>query len=440
MTDTPLTTAPGDTGLSEDVIDLEPDQIPEEERAPKPSGRESQLGDLLHSITSSGALLTILAVLMSLIGGAVLIAITDPTVGKTSGYFFSRPTDTLIAIWNAVSGAYISLFRGGVYDFEAPTFAAGIESLFNSIGYATPLIAAGLGIAIGFRTGVFNIGGQGQILIAGACAGFVGFAWPMPAGLHLIVAIIAAFIGGAFWAGIAGFLKARTGAHEVIVTIMLNYIALYLVDYLLHTPLLRAPGSQNPISPAELPTAVFPLLLGSQFSLNIGFLFVIAGTIVASWLLNRSSLGFKFRAVGENPRAARVAGINVNRVFIAALVISGIFVGFAGAYEVLGQTTTGFTNGLDVGIGFSAITVTLLGRSRPWGVFGAGIFFGVFQAGGYLMQASQGIDIDILTVVQSVIVLFIAAPPLVRAIFHLPSPGPRKKPSAGLLEKAASTK
>jgi simple sugar transport system permease protein len=393
---------------------------------------------VMRSITSSSVLLTVLAVVMALVGGAVLIVLTDSGVQAAAGYFFSRPTDTLVAIGKAVGGAYGTLIRGGIYDWTAPTFAKGIQSILDSLGFATPLIAAGLGIAIGFRTGVFNIGGQGQILIAGMFAGFAGFALPLPAGLHLLVAVVAGLLGGAIWAGIAGFLKARTGANEVVVTIMLNYIAYYLVDYLLHTPILRAPGSQNPISRPEASTAVFPNILGSAFTLNLGFPLVIVLTVVAAWILNRSSLGFKFRALGENPRAARVAGINVSRVFVLALVLSGAFVGFAGAYEVLGQTTTGFTNGLDAGIGYSAITVTLLGRSRPWGVFAAGIFFGIFQAGGYLMQASQGIDVDILTVVESVIVLFIAAPPLVRSIFRLPTPGPKTKMSFS--KKAARAK
>ena len=139
--------------------------------------------------------------------------------------------------------------------------------------------------------------------------------------------------------------------------------------------------------------------------------------------MNRSSLGFHFRAVGENPSAAKVAGISVKRVTVIVMIVSGAFVGFAGAYQVLGQTTTGFTNALDAGIGFNAITVALLGRNKPWGIFWAGILFGVFQSGGYTMQAAQGIDIDIVLVIQSVIVLFIAAPPLVRAIFRMPEPG-----------------
>jgi simple sugar transport system permease protein len=274
---------------------------------------------------------------------------------------------------------------------------------------------------------VFNIGGQGQVLVAAAFAGYVGFAWDGPPVLHMLVALAFGLLGGTLWAGIVGVLKATTGAHEVIVTIMLNYVAFYALDYFLHTSVLRAPGSNNPQTPAEHGTAVFFPLLGERYALNFGFLLVIVATIFCAWLLSRSSLGFKMRAVGENPRAARVAGIEVNRVLIAAMAISGLLVGLAGVYQVLGQTTTGFGVDIDAGIGFNAITVTLLGRSKPWGVFWAGILFGVFQVGGYIMQAAQNVDVDIVQILQSLIVLFIAAPPLVRTIFRLPDPAkPRR--------------
>jgi simple sugar transport system permease protein len=171
------------------------------------------------------------------------------------------------------------------------------------------------------------------------------------------------------------------------------------------------------------PTAIFPDLLGPEYTLHFGFILVILATILTWWLLSRSNLGFQFRAVGLNPSAAKVAGINVKRMYVYAMLLSGGLVGLAGINQVLGTTTSGFGAGLDSGIGFDAITVALLGRSRPWGVFVAGILFGAFKAGGFSMQAAEGVPIDIVLVVQSLIVLFIAAPPLVRAIFRLPTPG-----------------
>ena len=395
---------------------------------PAPANSEgtppSRWNDALRDILGGSVVISILAVVLALVVGAVLIAVTDPGVQRAAGYFFARPTDTLQAIGSAVGGAYNSLFQGSIYNFRRPTFALGIRPLTDTLTFATPLIAGGLGVALAFRIGLFNIGGQGQILVAAACAGWVGWSFPMPFPLHLIVAILAGIAGGAVWAGIVGVLKARTGAHEVIVTIMLNYIAFYLISYLLRTPgALQEKGTNNPKSPAILGTAVLPRLFGDQYTLHLGFIVAIAATVFVWWLLDRSSLGFRFRAVGENPNAARTAGIDVSRMWIYGMLIAGGLVGIAGVAQVLGTSTAGFASGIDAGIGFDAITVALLGRSRPWGVFIAGILFGAFKAGGFAMQAANDVPIDIVLVVQSLIVLFIAAPPLVRAIFRLPVPG-----------------
>jgi general nucleoside transport system permease protein len=418
---------PSAVPVADTGTDLGPLALGEETPDPSAAKPESRFSGVLRDIMSSSIVLTILAIVVSLVVGAILIAATNPDVQTAAGYFISRPSDTFQAIWQSVSGAYAAIFRGGVYDFTTTSFGDGIKSLLNSLGFATPLIAAGLGIAVGFRSGVFNIGGTGMILVAAAAAGWVGFAFDMPFGIHMIVAILAGLAAGGIWGFIVGFLKARTGAHEVIVTIMLNYVALYLVDYLLNSPVLRDPSSNAPVSPPEKQTAIFFHILGPQYSLNFGFVLVIAATIFCWWLLSRSSLGFKLRAVGENPRAARVAGIRINRMFVYVMVISGILVGFAGVYQVLGQITTGFDRGIDSGIGFTAITVALLGRSRPGGVFAAGVLFGILQAGSYTMQADQGVNVNFIAVIQAVIVLFLAAPPLVRAIFRLPAPGSRPK-------------
>lgn len=401
------------------VADLEPGQAAADQ-VPPPSRSQQVLRD----IVGGSAMISVLAVVLALLVGAILIAFTDKDVQAASGYFFSRPADTLRAIWEAVSGAYAALFQGAIYNFRRPEFLDGIRPLTETLTFATPLIVAGLGLAVGFRVGMFNIGGRGQMLVAAGAAGYVAFAWPMPFPLHMIVAIIAGLVAGALWGGIAGFLKARTGAHEVIVTIMLNYIGFYLIGYLLRTKgALQAPGSNNPKSPPMLETAIFPDLFGPRYNLHWGFLLAILATALVWFLINRSSVGFQFRAVGENPHAARVAGINVKNVYVYAMLISGGLVGLAGVSQVLGTVTTGFSDGIDAGIGFDAITVALLGRSRPIGVFFAGILFGALKAGGYSMQAAQGVPIDIVLVVQSLIVLFIAAPPLVRAIFRLPVPG-----------------
>ena len=433
MTDQKITNdvpPPADTAL-------EPGQLPNEVEPP------SRAHQVLRDIVGGSAMISFLAVVLALVAGGILIALTDKDVQAAAGYFFARPADLFRAIWDAVSGAYVALFQGSIYNFRRPGFADGIRPLTETLTFATPLIAAGLGVAVAFRAGLFNIGGRGQMLVAAGAAGYVGFAWPLPFGIHLIVAVAMGMLAGAIWGGIVGLLKARTGAHEVIVTIMLNYVAYYLIAFLLRTPgALQAPGSTNPKSPAMLPTAVFPELFGPKYNLHLGFLFAIAATIWVWYLINRSNLGFQFRAVGENPNAARVAGMNVKNIYVYAMLISGGLIGLAGVAQVLGTVTTGFTQGIDAGIGFDAITVALLGRSRPIGVFFAGILFGALKAGGYSMQAAQGVPIDIVLVVQSLIVLFIAAPPLVRAIFRLPVPGTQAITRASRLsgKKAVVTK
>lgn len=390
----------------------------------QPEQPESRWSSVGRDIVGGNAGISVLAVVIALVIGAILIAVTDEGIQDAAGYFFSRPADTFRALGEAVGGAYSSLFQGAIYNFRRPSFIDGIRPLTQTLAFATPLIAAGLGVALAFRVGLFNIGGRGQILIAAAAAGWVGFSFDLPPVVHLVLALVAGIAGGALWGGIVGLLKARTGAHEVIVTIMLNYIAFYLVSYMLRTPgLLQAPGSNNPQSPEMNENAIYPGLFGPEYTLDVGFLIVIGATVFVWWLINRSNLGFQFRALGENPHAARVAGMNVKNLYVYAMLLSGGLAGVAGAYQVQGNITSGFSAGIDAGIGFDAITVALLGRSRPWGVFAAGLLFGALRAGGFSMQAAQGVPIDIVLVLQSIIVLFIAAPPLVRAIFRLPTPG-----------------
>ncbi len=380
---------------------------------------------VVRDILAGSGVISIVAVILALAAGAVLIAVTDRAVQNSAAYFFSRPFDTVEALGRSIAGAYSALFQGSIINFRKDNFAEAVQPLGATMTFATPVIAAGLGVGVAFRVGLFNIGGRGQILIGAACAGWVAWSFVLPPGIHLALAGLAGVVGAALWGGIAGLLKARTGAHEVIVTIMLNYIAFYLVAYLLRTPgALQAPGATNPKSPPTAPSAIFPPIFESG-PLNLSFIVVIVVTLAVSWLLNRSSLGFRFRAVGINSHAARVAGINVKNMYVYAMLISGGLVGFAGVTQVLSSVTTGFGSGIDAGIGFDAITVALLGRSKPLGIFAAGILFGAFKAGGFAMQASQGIPVDIVLVIQALIVLFIAAPPLVRAIFRLPAPSAR---------------
>ncbi|GAB3548183.1 ABC transporter permease [Arthrobacter tumbae] len=385
---------------------------------PAPEDSEDRGRGILKSIVTGSSLVAILAVVLSIILGGILIALTDEDVAAAASYFFTRPTDTLAAAWEAASSAYVALFQGAVFNPRADSLALMFRPLTETFTVATPLILAGLGVAVAFRAGLFNIGAQGQIILGAMFAGWIGFTWQLPFGLHLIFVVLAGFVGGALWGFIPGILKARTGAHEVIVTIMLNYIAIYLVGYLLTTPSFQNPGSANPISPRLDETALFPQILGPQFRLHLGFIVAIAATYGVWWLLNRSTVGFELRAVGANPFAARTAGISVTKGYVVVMMLAGGLAGLAGVAQVAG-TEQVLTSGIAASFGFDAITVALLGRSHPWGVFFAGVLFGAFRAGGVQMQTLTGTPIDIVLVVQSLIVLFIAAPPLVKAIFRI---------------------
>lgn len=413
---------------------MEPSAVPATAQSGKlPGGPDT----LLRRIFTGSGLVSVLAVLLALIIGGLLIASTDARVATTSTYFLARPTDFLSAVWDAATRSYVALFQGSVFNPRGNSVAAQFAPFMETLTIATPLITAGLGVALAFRAGLFNIGAQGQIIVAGILAAWVGFALHLPFGLHLLLVLVAGIVGGALWGGLVGVLKARTGAHEVILTIMFNYIALYFLRYLMNTPAFQRPGESNPISPILDPTAVYPQIFGTQYRLHLGFILAIGATVLVWWLLNRSTVGFEFRAVGANPKAAQTAGINVSRSTILVMALAGALAGMSGVAQVAG-TEKVLTDGVAATYGFDAITVALLGRSTPWGTFAAGLLFGAFRAGAVQMQIQTGTPIDIVLVVQSLIVLFIAAPPLVRAVFGL-NPRRRKPARAAKSRQAATT-
>ncbi|WP_427016644.1 ABC transporter permease [Pseudarthrobacter sp. P1] len=384
--------------------------------AAKAPGPEREGRRIVREIMSGSAVVSVLAVVVALVIGGLLIAFTDVRVTAASGYFFGRPGDFFSAAWEAVSQAYGALWRGATYDPTARNWL-GQLGIFETLTFATPLILSGLAVTLAFRAGLFNIGAKGQIIMGAVFAGAVGFGMDLPPVIHLLAVIIAGAVGGAIWGGIAGALKAKTGAHEVIVTIMLNYIAASLVLYLLKNQL-KAPGSTNPISPPMHDSALFPLLLGPNFRLHAGFILAVLAVLAVAWLLNRSTLGFEFRAIGANPSAAQTAGMLVSRGYILVMLISGALSGLAGVAQLSG-TSKSLDADIAGSIGFDAITVALLGRSTPWGTFFAALLFGAFKAGGTSMAVNANVSIDIVLVVQSLIVLFIAAPPLIRAMFRI---------------------
>jgi simple sugar transport system permease protein len=376
------------------------------------------MNKVMKEIFSASTLNTVLAVVASFLFGGILIAFANENVQVAAGYLFARPADFFLAIWNAVFGAYDALFRGSVFNYKLDGIVAMVKPITETLAYATPITLSGLGLAVAFRSGLFNIGAPGQIIFGAMFAGWVGINLDLPFYIHFPLAVVAGVIGGALFGALVGFLRAATGANEVIVTIMFNYIAALLLGWLLKTPILQAPGAVNPISAAVSDSAKYPFIFGDQFRVHAGFIAMLLAVVAVWWLLNRSSIGFQFRALGHNPNASKTAGINIGLTFVLVMAVSGALSGLAGTTQILG-TEKFLTTGVAASYGFDAITVALLGRNNPWGVLVAGILFGGLRAGAVTMQASQGVPIDIVLVVQSMIVLFIAAPPLVRAMFRL---------------------
>ena len=347
-------------------------------------------------IVGSQWFVSVISVVIAFLIGAILIAMTGASV-----------TD-----------AYYAMFRGAIVDPQASTFVRTIKPLMDSVYFAIPLIISGLGLAFGFRAGLFNIGGKGQMIAGALAAVWVGFSLSLPPVVHTLVALTAAIVAGAAWGGIAGLLKAKTGANEVIVTIMLNSIATLALGYVLSQKAWQKPNSNQPITPNVADSAALAKLMSGPIKLHWGLIVALVALAVFWFLMERSTLGFQIRAVGANAAAARTAGISVERITAVTMMFSGAFLGLAGANEALG--TLGYVSRDVAGsIGFDALTVALLGRNKTWGTFGAGLLFGAFKAGGYAMQAKD-VPIDMILILQAVIVLLIAAPALVRWLFRLP--------------------
>lgn len=383
-----------------------------------PPTTESHAEPQRRRFTAGPITVTLLSIVLALIAGALLIALSDPGVTSALPYFLARPTDALSSGWQAVSSSYVALFNGSVFD---PARASGgliaaLTPLSETLVQATPLICTGLAVGLAYRAGLFNIGAEGQVVMGAILCSWIGFHYSMPLGVHLVVAIVGAIVGGALWGGLIGWLKARFGAHEVISSIMLNYIALYFLEWLLTLDQFKRPGRADPISPPIADTAQFPVVGGLR--VHMGLLVALAAAWGCQWLLTKSTIGFRFRAVGANPAAARTAGMDVNKTFVLVMVICGGLAGLAGSMQIQG-TEYSLTGGISANLGFDGITVALLGRSKPWGTVAAALLFGALRAGGITMQAATGTPVDIVLVLQSLIVLFVAAPPLVRAVFRL---------------------
>ena len=354
----------------------------------------------------TGLLIPLLAVFTALVIGIIIILLTGASLSEALA-------------------AYRALLVGSV---------GSVKAISETLTAATPLILAGLSVAIAFRAGLFNIGGEGQMLIGGMTAVLVGFSITgLPWFVHLPLALLAGIMGGAAWGFIPGFLKAKTGAHEVIVTIMLNFIALRLVDFLLKTTLFQREGRNDPVSKTVEASAQLPQLLGwmnPALRVHLGLIVALIAAGLISWLLFRTTTGFEFRAVGANPSAARYAGMSITKVYILVMMIAGGLAGLAGTGQVLGVLDRA-TPGFSANIGFDGIAVALLGRSNPWGVVAAALLFGGLRAGGQNMQVSADVGIDLIAVIQALIIIFVAAPSLITALYRLKTPAVSTQISKG---------
>jgi simple sugar transport system permease protein len=418
-----------ETRMSDPIADETPvDEEPSPEQpAAAPAREPGRLQRIGRRITSASPFtVTVLSIVSALVVGAILIVVSNGPVMSQFAYFFARPSTALSGAWTAIANAYGDLFKGAVVDPSAVSAAIhgtgswsdALFSISETLKYAAPLIFTGLAVSVAFRGGLFNIGAQGQAIFGAIGAGLVGFEIKLPVVLHLIVALLAAAVGGALFGFIPGILKARTGAHEVIVTIMLNNIALLFLGWLITQPGVQEVGRSDAISKNVHSSAMLPHIMGSRLNANLGLILGLAAVVVVGWLMNRSTFGFELRAVGSNPHAARTAGMSVGRTYVLVMVLAGALAGLGGASILLG-TAGQLTGGVVGNIGSDGITVALLGRGKPWGVVWSSLLFGGLYAGGNRMQSYDHITVDFIYVLQAVIVIFIAAPMLIKTIFRL---------------------
>ena len=309
--------------------------------------------------------------------------------------------------WAKIGATYSGLLDGAFLKKNA--FA-------NTLVASTPLIFTGLALALGFRSGVFNIGAAGQFLIGATCGVFVGYAIPLPPVIHPLAALLAGALGGGLWGAIPGFLKARFGSHEVINTIMFNYLAFFLQDWLVNNPM-KDPSPSVSRTPTILDTAILVRFLAR---LHLGFVLALLAALLVWWLLWKTTLGFELRTVGSNPDAAKYAGIKPGLTIILSMGLSGALAGLGGAVQILGVDYNMPTL-YSTDYGFDGIPVALLGQNQPLGVVFAAILFGALRNGSDLMQLRSGgvVSKEIIFIVQAVILLFIAAPAIVRWLYRL---------------------
>jgi ABC-type uncharacterized transport system permease subunit len=367
------------------------------------------------------------AIFTGLLLGGILAAATSMEIYAEFGKSFGAGISASFSlIWKTYSSLFIGAFgtpskmiaslRGG----DSAAILAAFKPFLESLVVTTPYLFTGLAIAMGFRAGVFNIGAEGQLYMGSIMAGWAGWTFKgLPPIVHIPLALGVGILAGGLWGFIPGWLKAKTGAHEVINTIMMNYIAFNLVEYFIAGPFQDPKEAYK--TPFILESAHLYRFFAAPMRFHIGFFIAIAVAILLWYVLFKTTWGFEFRSVGLNPHASKYAGINSPLITILAMTVSGAIAGLAGATEILGVTFRQ-TQALSTGYGFDAIAIALLANNHPLGVIITAMLFGFMRSGSRLMQLQTGIPIDIISILQALIIFFIAAPAIIRTIYRLKEP------------------
>lgn len=410
----------------------------QEEKAPNEKQKEEvpKPRTLLQRIfvrqgIKSTVLVPILAVFTALVIGAIIILVSSPDVIAAWRNVLVAPGEAFSITWTTIRDAYLALFQGA-FGSPADVVAAikswsatgdsrplrdALRPFSESLVISTPYILAGLGVALGFQGNLFNIGAEGQIFVGGLASVFVGYSISgLPWFIHLPLALLAGILAGMLWGAVPGYLKARTGAHEVINTIMMNYIAFRLTDYLLSGPMMRADGM--PITPEIKPSAYLPALFPLPMRIHLGFFLALGAAVLVYWFLWKTPRGMEIRMTGQNMHAARYAGININRVIVLTMVLSGALTGLAGTNQVLGVDHR-LVRAFSTGYGFDSISLALLGNSHPFGVVLASLLFGFLNGGAARMQSVAGVPVEIIRIIQGLTIVFVAAPEIIRSLYRL---------------------
>jgi len=382
----------------------------------------------LEEIQNSSWIVTFLAILTGIIIGGILAAVTSLEVYAA---FKVSTWEGIKTGLNVAWSTYSALFTGSVGDFgkiqaalaggDGLTIRRAFFPFFESLVQATPYIFGGLAVAVGFRTGLFNIGVEGQIFIGALAGTWAGYYFKgLPAIIHIPLALTCGALGGAIWGFIPGLLKAKTGASEVINTIMMNYVAFRFSEFMLRGPM-KDPTEFTPKTPVIEESAKLFQFFQDPIRFHLGFFIALGMAYLIYWLLFKTTWGFELRTVGSNPNAARYAGMSNVVATIAAMSISGALAGLAGANEILGVTHR-LVPAFSSGYGFDSIALALLGKNHPLGVVLSALLFGFLRSGARQMQLKAGIPIDIISILQALILAFIAAPAIIRTIYRLKEP------------------